>query len=157
MLSGGHDTSFAFLPKGRDAKTRAWVRRGPIRQPARRAPGAEPRIEARRDAAAEPLLDRLPNQDGGLALGALTPLNRAAIPGARPRGDDQDDLGLDPSSEEGLAPMARRKAEIRELLLTRTLAEWIERLHATGAQASPAGFPEQLPDDPQAGLHYDVA
>ena len=94
-------------------------------------------------------------RDGGLSLGALTPLNRAAIRTALGlAGDDQDDPSFDPGTVQGLEMLTRCKEEIRELLLTRTVAGWIERLHAAGAPASPVNFPEELPDDPQAGLHY---
>ena len=94
-------------------------------------------------------------RDGGLVLGALTPENRAAIRQALGlEGDDQDDPRIDVTSDEGRLVLEERKEEIRELMLTRTVAEWIERLDAVGAPASPVNFPEELPDDPQASLHY---
>ena len=94
-------------------------------------------------------------RDGGLVLGALTPENRSAIRQALGlEGEDQDDPRIDVTSDEGRLVLEERKEEIRELMLTRTVADWIERLDAVGAPASPVNFPEELPDDPQASLHY---
>ena len=94
-------------------------------------------------------------KDGGLVLGALTPANRVAIRKALGlAGEDQDDPTIDVTSPEGQAMMARRRDEIRALLVTRTVEAWMARLWAEGAPASPVNFPEELTDDPQAGLHY---
>ena len=93
--------------------------------------------------------------DGGLVRRALTPANRDQIRGVLGFTDlDQDDPDLDATSEEGQATLRRRQDEIRALLLTRTVAEWMEDVHAVGAPVSPVNFAEELPDDPQARTHY---
>ena len=94
-------------------------------------------------------------QDGGLVLGALTPANRALIRDVLGIADqDMDDPGFDPSSAAGVAALDQRADEIRGVLKTRSVAEWIEALSAVGAPASPVNFPEELTDDPQTRTHY---
>ncbi|MDA0366315.1 MAG: CoA transferase [Chloroflexi bacterium] len=93
--------------------------------------------------------------DGGLILGALTPANRDAIRRALElQGRDSDEPGFNPASADGRALLEQREHEIKALLMTRTVAEWMERLEAEGAPASRVNFPEDLIDDPQASLHY---
>lgn len=93
--------------------------------------------------------------DGGIAFGAVTPANRAALRrGMELIGDDTDAPGFDISAPGALDEVNQRHAEIKARLLTRTLADWMERFNAEGAPAAPVNFPEDLVDDPQAMHHF---
>ena len=94
-------------------------------------------------------------KDGGLAMGALTPANRAAIRRTLGlQGADSDEPGYDPNNPEHRAMMEVRLEEIRRILLTATVEEWADRFNKEGAPVGPVNFPEELLDDPQASLHY---
>lgn len=94
-------------------------------------------------------------KDGGIVIGALTPANRLAIRKVLElQGQDQDDPGFSYANPGAREMMQARFDEIRAVVATRTVAEWVERFTAAGAPAGPVNFPEELPDDPQAGLHY---
>ena len=50
-------------------------------------------------------------------------------------------------------------ARIREIMLSKTMAEWMELFDAVGAPVSPVNFPEEMADDPQVaamGYMYDM-
>jgi crotonobetainyl-CoA:carnitine CoA-transferase CaiB-like acyl-CoA transferase len=94
-------------------------------------------------------------KDGGIVLGALTPANRNAIRGVLGIDDDPYDTpGFDPTADASKALMEDLRARIRTLFLTRPVSEWVRLLEEAGAPAAPVNFPEDLPDDPQASLHY---
>jgi crotonobetainyl-CoA:carnitine CoA-transferase CaiB-like acyl-CoA transferase len=94
-------------------------------------------------------------KDGGLVFGANTPAARDAIRRALGLvGTDTDEPGFDPDVPEWLTALKAREQEIVELMETRTVAEWLVRLNAEGAPASPVNFPEEIADDPQAALHF---
>ena len=93
-------------------------------------------------------------KDGAIVLGALTPANRAAA---------QDVLGIDesPEDEAGASDlMAQRthteevRRQVRDILLTDTQANWLERFAAAGVPAVPVHLPEDLLDDPQGSTHF---
>ena len=91
-----------------------------------------------------------PVRDGAIILGALTPQNRDQIRTALGITDDpidDDDFNaLDPSSEQ---IVARVQEQIETRLHSGTMAEWMARLDAAGAPASPVNWPEEIADDPQ--------
>ncbi len=94
-------------------------------------------------------------KDGGLVLGALTPANRDAIRTVLGIHDDPSDTpGFDPTDDANKALVEELRARIRGLFLTRPVSEWVRLFDAAGALAAPVNFPEDLPDDPQASLHY---
>ncbi len=90
-------------------------------------------------------------KDGGMALGALTPANREAIRRVLGIDDDPSDSpgynAADPATLESALAIKQR---VRDMMLTRTVAEWVELFEKAGAPASPVNFPEDLADDPQA-------
>ena len=96
-------------------------------------------------------------KDGGLAMGALTPANRAAIRRTLGlQGADTDEPDYNPNDPEHRAKTEARLEEIRQILLTATVQEWVDRFDTEGAPVGPVHFPEELLDDPQASLHYTV-
>ncbi len=88
--------------------------------------------------------------DGAIILGALTPLNRNAIRGVLGVTEDDSDgpdyNALDPENQ---AKVEALRGRIREIMLTKTMNEWIALFDAAGAPASPVNFPEEMSDDPQ--------
>lgn len=93
-------------------------------------------------------------KDGGLVLGALTAANRDALRGVLRIDDDPTDQpgydGMDPANHDLVEQL---KLRIRDVMLTRTVAEWMADFEAAGAPAAPVELPEDLPDHPQAKLH----
>ncbi len=89
-------------------------------------------------------------KDGALILGALTPLNQQQM--RRALGIEYDPTAspdfnaLDPSND---AVVDSVREQIRTIMLTRTMDEWIERFDAEGAPVSKVNFPEELAYDPQ--------
>jgi crotonobetainyl-CoA:carnitine CoA-transferase CaiB-like acyl-CoA transferase len=94
--------------------------------------------------------------DGAVILGALTPANRdqfRRVIGVEddPTGDPEFDA-LDPANRPIAEAMYDR---IREIMLTKTMDEWIAAFDAEGAPAAKVNFPEEMADDPQvAAMHY---
>ena len=89
-------------------------------------------------------------KDGGIILGALTPLNREQM--RRALGID-DDPTSDPNFD-SMDPESRRlvdvmKDRIRSIMLTKTMDEWTEAFDREGAPVSKVNFPEEMADDPQ--------
>lgn len=93
-------------------------------------------------------------RDGGLVVGALTPLNRQAIRdvlGITPQDDPSDsDPEYDANDPENIRRALALKERVRAQMLERTVAEWVADLEAAGAPVAPVNFPEYLADDPQA-------
>ena len=91
-----------------------------------------------------------PVKDGAIILGALTPQNRDQIRAALDITDDPTDHpdfnAIGPDAD---AIVERVEAQIRSTLAGGTMAEWIARLDAAGAPASPVNWPEDIADDPQ--------
>lgn len=91
-----------------------------------------------------------PVADGAITLGALTPQNRNQIRAALEIPDDPTDSddfnAIGPDADE---IVARLDAQIRATLLNGTMAEWMAKLDAVGAPASPINWPEDIADDPQ--------
>ena len=91
-----------------------------------------------------------PVKDGAIILGALTPQNRDQIRTALEISDDptdNDDFNaIGPDAD---AIVARVEVQIKEKLASGTIAEWISKLDAAGAPASPVNWLEDMPDDPQ--------
>lgn len=89
-------------------------------------------------------------KDGGIILGALTPMNRQAFrdvmgitddPSARPDFNQADPVMA--------AQVEEVRVHIREILGSRTMDEWIAAFDQVGAPASKVNLPEDMADDPQ--------
>jgi len=90
-------------------------------------------------------------KDGSVILGALTPENRDQM--RRALGVTQEDPSaspdfnaLDPEHERQVEAFAAR---LRDLMLTRTMDEWVEAFTKEGAPISKVNFPEAMAFDPQ--------
>ncbi len=99
-------------------------------------------------------------KDGGVVIGALTPLNRDQMRRALGVEDDPtagpDFDSLAPGNRELVDRMLER---IRAIFLTKTMDEWIEIFDREGAPISKVNFPEDLADDPQVeamGYVFDL-
>ena len=112
-------------------------------------------IEARRSRPTQGKAFRIyysgyPVRDGAIILGALTPQNRDQIRTALGITDDPiDDDDFNAIGPEADAVVARVEAQIRSELANGTMAEWMAKLDATGAPASPVNWLEDMADDPQ--------
>ena len=89
-------------------------------------------------------------KDGGVILGALTPLNRAQM---RRAIGVEDDPTADPEFD-SMPPENRKLVDemlerIRKIMVTRTMDEWIEIFDREGAPISKVNWPEDLATDPQ--------
>ncbi|MCY3733466.1 MAG: CoA transferase [Chloroflexi bacterium] len=91
-----------------------------------------------------------PVKDGAIILGALTPQNRGQIRAALKITDDPtDDEEFNAIGPDADAVVARVEAQIRATLAGGTIDEWMARLDAAGAPASPVNWLEEIADDPQ--------
>ncbi|MYE05649.1 MAG: CoA transferase [Chloroflexi bacterium] len=91
-----------------------------------------------------------PVRDGAIILGALTPQNREQIRRALEITDDPtDDDDFNAIGPQADAVVARVEEQIRSKLADGTMDEWIARLDAAGAPASPVNWLEDMADDPQ--------
>ncbi|MDE2744788.1 MAG: CoA transferase [Chloroflexota bacterium] len=91
-----------------------------------------------------------PVKDGAIILGALTPQNRDQIRQALAITDDPtDDDDFNAIGPDADAIVARVEAQIRSTLANGTMEEWMARLDAAGAPASPVNWLEDMADDPQ--------
>ena len=91
-----------------------------------------------------------PVNDGAIILGALTPQNREQIRAALGITDDPTDSDdFNAIGPEADAVVARIDEQIRSKLRSGTMAEWMAKLDAEGAPASPVNWPEEIADDPQ--------
>ena len=99
-------------------------------------------------------------KDGAITLGALTPLNQQQM--RRVLGIDDDPSAdpsfsiLDPANRDALAEVRKR---VEQIMLTRTMAEWVEAFDAEGAPCAPVHLPEEIADDPQVealGIMLDI-
>ena len=91
-----------------------------------------------------------PVKDGAIILGALTPQNRdqirTALEVSNDPTDNDDFNAIGPDAD---AIVARVEEQIKERLASGTMAEWISKLDAAGAPASPVNWLEDMPGDPQ--------
>ncbi|MXX79428.1 MAG: CoA transferase [Chloroflexi bacterium] len=112
-------------------------------------------IEARRSRPNQGMAFRIyyagyPVKDGAIILGALTPQNRDQIREALGIVDDPtDDDDFNAIGPEADAVVARVEEQVRSTLASGTMAEWIAKLDAVGAPASPVNWLEDMADDPQ--------
>lgn len=91
-----------------------------------------------------------PVKDGAIILGALTPQNRDQIRAALDITDDPtDDADFNAIGPEADAVVAGVEQQIRSKLAGGAMAEWLARLDAAGAPASPVNWLEDMADDPQ--------
>ena len=91
-----------------------------------------------------------PVKDGAIILGALTPQNRDQIRAALGITDDPiDSPDFNAVGPEADAIAARVEEQIRSKLADGTMSEWMARLDAAGAPASPVNWLEDIADDPQ--------
>ena len=90
-------------------------------------------------------------EDGAfLVLGALTPNTREAARGVLGiTDDDSDSPDYDANDPVNIQAAEDRRAHIAEVILTRPVADWIERFGATGVPCAPVNVPEEMSDDPQ--------
>lgn len=99
-------------------------------------------------------------KDGIIMLGALTPASRTAARRTLGITNDPTEFPIDDSTApEVVAQMTAVKRQIEQVLLERTVAEWIDAFDAGGVPAAPVNFPELMADDPvvQAeGIMHDV-
>ena len=94
-------------------------------------------------------------KDGGLILGALTPANRDAFRRTLGiEGDRHDEPDFDPHDPKNRERADELRKQVREILLTHTVEEWIETFAAAGAPVSPVNYPEHMAADPHAGLMF---
>ncbi|MEZ4552441.1 MAG: CoA transferase [Dehalococcoidia bacterium] len=89
-------------------------------------------------------------KDGAVILGALTPANQEQMRRAMGITDDPSAdpnfNALDPESIRQVEAMGER---IRQIMLTKTMDEWVALFDKEGAPISKVSLPEDLPDDPQ--------
>ena len=89
-------------------------------------------------------------KDGGVILGALTPLNRNQMRKAIGIEDDPtadpEFNSLDPERHKLVDEMLER---VRGIMLTKTMDEWVDIFNELGAPISKVNFPEDMADDPQ--------
>ncbi len=94
-------------------------------------------------------------KDGGVVLGALTPANRDAFRSVLEIDDDPSDQpgfdGSDPANQEKIEALRNR---IRSILMEKTVEEWTQLFVEAGAPGAPVLLPEDLPQHPQAALHF---
>jgi len=91
-----------------------------------------------------------PVKDGAIILGALTPQNRDQIRRALSIVDDPtDDDEFNAIGPDADAIVARVEEQIRSTLANGTMEEWMAKLDAAGAPASPVNWLEDMADDPQ--------
>jgi CoA:oxalate CoA-transferase len=94
-------------------------------------------------------------KDGGLVLGALTPANRDVLRRALGIDDDpSDEPGFDGSDPANQAKIEALRERIRVILSKKSVDEWMEIFNEAGAPAAPVVLPEDLPEHPQASLHF---
>jgi crotonobetainyl-CoA:carnitine CoA-transferase CaiB-like acyl-CoA transferase len=89
--------------------------------------------------------------DGAIVLGALTTANRDAMRKVlgiygQEHSSEPDYDALDPAN---VTAAAEWKRKIRELMLTRTTADWLQDFDAAGVPVSAAHLPEEMADQPQ--------
>jgi crotonobetainyl-CoA:carnitine CoA-transferase CaiB-like acyl-CoA transferase len=89
-------------------------------------------------------------KDGGVILGALTPLNRDQMRKAIGIEDDPtagpEFNSLDPENRKLVDVMLEK---VRGIMLTKTMDEWVQIFNDLGAPISKVNFPEDMADDPQ--------
>jgi crotonobetainyl-CoA:carnitine CoA-transferase CaiB-like acyl-CoA transferase len=90
-------------------------------------------------------------RDGGVVLGALTKANRDGM--RRVLGiygeEHSDREGYDAYDKENQRIALEWRAKIREIFLTKTVAEWVKLFDEAGVPVAPVQLPEQMSDDPQ--------
>ncbi|RJQ11784.1 MAG: CoA transferase [Dehalococcoidia bacterium] len=85
-----------------------------------------------------------------IVLGALTPATRNAARRVMGITDDLSDTpDFDAMDPKNIAAGEARWERIRELMLTRTLDEWVQDFEAAGVPCSPVNIPEEMSEDPQ--------
>jgi crotonobetainyl-CoA:carnitine CoA-transferase CaiB-like acyl-CoA transferase len=94
-------------------------------------------------------------KDGGLVLGALTTANRDACRSVLGIEDDPSDRpGFDGSDPDNQQKIEALRDRIRARLKEKTVEEWTQLFIDAGAPAAPVILPEDLPQHPQASLHF---
>lgn len=91
-------------------------------------------------------------EDGAIALGALTPLNRDAI--RKVLGilgqEVSDSPDFDAADPAWIEATNRWRGELEARFLTRTVGDWLADFLAAGVPCARVNFPEEMTDDPQA-------
>jgi crotonobetainyl-CoA:carnitine CoA-transferase CaiB-like acyl-CoA transferase len=94
-------------------------------------------------------------KDGGLVLGALTTANRDACRSVLGIEDDPSDRpGFDGSDPDNQQKIEALRDRIRARLKEKTVEEWTQLFIDAGAPVGPVLLPEDLPQHPQASLHF---
>ena len=89
-------------------------------------------------------------KDGAIILGALTPENQNQMRRAMGLTDDPTaDPDFNALAPESDAIAEQVGARMREIMLTKTMDEWLELFDREGAPASKVQLPEVMADDPQ--------
>jgi crotonobetainyl-CoA:carnitine CoA-transferase CaiB-like acyl-CoA transferase len=90
-------------------------------------------------------------KDGGVVLGALTKANRDGMRQVLGiYGDEHSDReGYDAYDTENQRVALEWRAKIREIFLTKTVAEWVQLFDEAGVPVAPVRLPEQMSEDPQ--------
>jgi crotonobetainyl-CoA:carnitine CoA-transferase CaiB-like acyl-CoA transferase len=91
-------------------------------------------------------------RDGAIALGALTPQNRAAIRRVLGiHGEETSDApGFDAADPANLAVIEAWRERIEAQIATKRVDEWMALFEAAGAPVARVNVPEEMSDDPQA-------
>jgi crotonobetainyl-CoA:carnitine CoA-transferase CaiB-like acyl-CoA transferase len=85
-----------------------------------------------------------------IVLGALTPATRNAARRVMGITDDRSDSpGFDAADPANIAEGEARWERIRQLMLTRPLADWVRDFEAEGVPCAPVNVPEEMSEDPQ--------
>lgn len=87
-------------------------------------------------------------KEGALVLGALTQNNRDTIRGILGFTDETDSPDFNAADGDNRRRIEQWRADIQDILLTKTATEWVERFLDQGVPASVVNFPEEMSDDP---------
>ncbi len=91
-------------------------------------------------------------RDGAVVLGALTPANFAAARSVLKI--EEDTLADGATVEERRARMPELRARVREIIATRTVADWVRDFEAAGVPVAPVNLPEEIADDPHMSTMF---
>ena len=87
-------------------------------------------------------------KEGALVLGALTQNNRDTIRGILGFTDETDSPDFNAADGDNRRRIEQWRADIQDILLTKTATEWVKRFLDQGVPASVVNFPEEMSDDP---------
>ncbi|MEZ4503906.1 MAG: CoA transferase [Dehalococcoidia bacterium] len=85
---------------------------------------------------------------GAIVLGALTKQNRERIRAIIGLQDDLDDPDYDANAPGAVERFEGWRAQVQEIMLTKTSTEWVDLFLAQGVPATEVNFPEEMFADP---------